>query len=180
MSTYIGKSLVPGETVRYSARLSLWKFWAHFFFGGALTIGMLALLIWTLSHKSADSPPALAWIELFVLLLAIGVFFWPIIARMSTELVITDRRLIVKYGLVSTHSVEIRFGKIETVRVSQGLIGRIFGYGDIIVTGTGSTFDPVRSIKNPMRFRAALGEAMESGVSSGDLQAGRNPGQAMG
>jgi uncharacterized membrane protein YdbT with pleckstrin-like domain len=75
--------------------------------------------------------------------------------------VITDKRLIAKYGVISTHSIEIRFGKIETVRVTQGLVGKLLRYGDIVVTGTGSTFDPIRNISNPMAFREALNRAME-------------------
>jgi uncharacterized membrane protein YdbT with pleckstrin-like domain len=79
--------------------------------------------------------------------------------------VITNKRLIAKYGLISTHSIEIRFDKIETVRVSQGLMGRILNYGDIIVTGTGSTFDPIRGIASATRFRTALNQAMDPGQS---------------
>lgn len=67
-----------------------------------------------------------------------------------------------KFGVTSTQSIEIRFDRIETVRVKQSLMGRILNYGDIVVTGTGSTFDPIPNISKPMKFRAALNDAMEA------------------
>jgi hypothetical protein len=96
------------------------------------------------------------------LVVALCLLVWPFIARRSTELAITDKRLIAKYGVISTQSIEIRFHKIETVRVKQGLFGRMFNYGDIVVTGTGSTFDPIRNIANAKIFRNALNQAMEA------------------
>jgi uncharacterized membrane protein YdbT with pleckstrin-like domain len=80
--------------------------------------------------------------------------------------VITSKRLIAKFGVLSTQSIDIRFDRIETVRVKQSLMGRIFNYGDIVVTGTGSTFDPIPNIANPMGFRAALNQALETAPSS--------------
>jgi uncharacterized membrane protein YdbT with pleckstrin-like domain len=120
------------------------------------------------SYTGSTPPPAGAiFIFGLLLLVAIALLTWPFIVRGSTELVITDKRLISKYGVISTHSIEIRFGKIETVRVTQGLVGKILSYGDIMVTGTGSTFDPFRDIANPMAFRAALNQAMELHGSDG-------------
>ena len=37
----------------------------------------------------------------------------------------------------------MNLAKIESVRVEQTVMGRLFGFGSIIVTGTGSTMDPV-------------------------------------
>ena len=39
------------------------------------------------------------------------------------------------------------------VRVDQGLLGRLLGYGTIVVTGTGGTNEPFASIANPLEFR---------------------------
>jgi uncharacterized membrane protein YdbT with pleckstrin-like domain len=168
MGTYIDKNTGPNETVRYTARVSLWKFSLYFLVGGLLTAGLLPMFIVTLTMPStgAESKPV-SYVVGLLLMLAILIFIWPFIARWSTELAITDKRLIAKYGVVSTRSIEIRFDKIETVRVTQGLFGKVFRYGDMVVTGTGSTFDPILSIANPMAFRAALNQAMESKTSDG-------------
>jgi uncharacterized membrane protein YdbT with pleckstrin-like domain len=98
--------------------------------------------------------------------ISLGVLLAPLISRKSTELVVTDRRVIAKFGLVSTHSVEIRLDKVESVRVQQGLTGKIFNFGDIMITGTGTTFDPIPKIARPLAFRNALNEAMERHTGS--------------
>ena len=60
------------------------------------------------------------------------------IRRRATEIVVTDRRVIFKRGVLSRHTVEMNVSKIETVDVEQGLAGRIWGYGTVMIRGTGS------------------------------------------
>jgi len=157
---YVEGGLSQGEAVRYTARLSLWKYPGHFLIGAALALTGVVKSLTSLNHVDGGGGTVF-----FLILLLVGVlvFLWPLVARRSTELVITDRRLIAKYGVISTQSIEIRFDKIETVRVSQGLLGRLLNYGDVVVTGTGSTFDPIPGIADALRFRTALNDAMESG-----------------
>lgn len=180
MGNYVDKNIGPGEAVRYTARVSLWKFSFNFLAGGLLTVFSLPSFIGTLIAPSTESGSKMGMTYVFGFLLLLGVLLliWPFIARWSTELVITDKRLIAKYGVVSTHSIEIRFDKIETVRVTQGLVGKLLKYGDIVVTGTGSTFDPIRNIANPMAFRAALNQAMEANESIRDRRPADNPAPA--
>jgi uncharacterized membrane protein YdbT with pleckstrin-like domain len=161
----VDETLSQGEAVRYTARISLWQYPWHFLIGAALTLAGSVKSLASLSHSGADGGGTVFF--LIMLLVGVLVFLWPFLARRSTELVITDKRLIVKYGVISTQSIEIRFDKIETVRVNQGLSGRLLNYGDVVVTGTGSTFDPIRGIADALRFRAALNEAMESGGRAG-------------
>lgn len=170
MGTYVQEGLSEGETVRYAAKLSLYRYWLNFLIGGFFLIVSLSVLFkWFLLPSIAHVAGAMMGLGLsmgIVALLALGVFLWPFLARRRTELVITDKRLIAKFGLLSTQSIEIRLGKIESVRVIQGLIGRMLNYGDIVVTGTGSTFDPIRHIANPLAFRTALNQAMDPGTPS--------------
>jgi uncharacterized membrane protein YdbT with pleckstrin-like domain len=161
MGSYVDKNLGKDETINYSARVSLWKYWFSFLIGGFLAFGALLGLASSLSSKSGDGMLGHKFEAIF-LLIALGVIAWPLIARKSTELVITSKRLIAKFGVASTQSIEIRFDRIETVRVKQSLMGRILNYGDIVITGTGSTFDPIPNISKPMNFRAALNDAMEA------------------
>ena len=67
------------------------------------------------------------------LLLLLGAW----IRRRATEIVVTDRRVIFKRGLISRHTVEMNVSKIETVDVEQGLAGRIWDYGTVLIRGTG-------------------------------------------
>jgi uncharacterized membrane protein YdbT with pleckstrin-like domain len=161
MGSYVDKNLGKDETINYSASVSLWRYWFSFLIGGFFGFGALLGLAASLSSKSGAGMLGSKF-ETAILLIALGVIAWPLIARKSTELVITSKRLIAKFGVTSTQSIEIRFDRIETVRVKQSLMGRILNYGDIVVTGTGSTFDPIPNISKPMKFRAALNDAMEA------------------
>jgi uncharacterized membrane protein YdbT with pleckstrin-like domain len=161
MGSYVEENLGKDETINYSASVSLWKYWFSLLIGACLAIGALLGLAASLTSHSGGGILGPKF-EAILLLIALGIIAWPLIARRSTELVITSKRLIAKFGVTSTQSIEIRFDRIETVRVKQSLMGRILNYGDIVVTGTGSTFDPIPNISKPMKFRAALNEAMEA------------------
>jgi uncharacterized membrane protein YdbT with pleckstrin-like domain len=161
MGSYVDNNLGKDETINYSASVSLWRYWFSFLIGAFFACGALLGLAASLSSKSGAGMLGSKF-ETVILLIALGVIAWPLIARKSTELVITSKRLIAKFGVTSTQSIEIRFDRIETVRVKQSLMGRILNYGDIVVTGTGSTFDPIPNISKPMKFRAALNDAIEA------------------
>lgn len=139
----------------------MWKYWANFLGGAPLLVIALYGAASSFTKLKGDAMGSvLGTLSGLAAIGAAVILLWPFLARKSTELVITDKRVIVKLGLVSTHSIEIRFEKIETVRVTQGLIGRMLNFGDITITGTGSTFDPIPDITNPLAFRAALNQAM--------------------
>ena len=52
--------------------------------------------------------------------------------------------MLIKVGIVNRRSLEMLLSKVETVRVEQSVVGRILGYGTIVVTGTGGTNEPFR------------------------------------
>jgi uncharacterized membrane protein YdbT with pleckstrin-like domain len=167
VGNYVDSNLSQDETVAYSARVSLWKYWFSFLIGGFLVLAALIGFAASVSAKGGTGSMMGSKFNAALLVAGLVVFAWPLIARRSTELVITNKRLIAKSGIVSTQSIEIRFDRIESVRVNQSLLGRILNYGDIVVTGTGSTFDPIPNIASPMQFRTALNQAMEATPRSG-------------
>jgi len=75
------------------------------------------------------------------------------IERRTTELVVTNRRVIAKTGLIRRKTWEINAAKVEGVEVEQGILGRILGYGTVHVKGTGGGIAPVRKIDKPVVFR---------------------------
>lgn len=160
MNSYTEQSLGQGETVRYTAALSLWGYFFNFVIGAIVLLITVAGLMKSFTAPESVRGPFTTTMAILVLV-GVGIILLPFISRKSTELVVTDKRVIAKFGLVSTRSIEIRLDKIESVRVQQGLLGKIFNFGDITITGTGTTFDPVPRIARPLAFRNALNEAME-------------------
>jgi uncharacterized membrane protein YdbT with pleckstrin-like domain len=82
-----------------------------------------------------------------------------IIRNATSEFAVTNRRVIVKVGLIERKTLELNLTKVESIGVDQTLWGRLFDYGTIVVVGTGGTREPFRSIADPLGFRRAVNEA---------------------
>lgn len=95
-----------------------------------------------------------SWIGLFTL----GIY--PTVQRYTDEFVVTDRRIIIKKGLISYFTLEINLERVETVNVHQSILGRILGYGSITIIGTGGTRESFHDISNPLEFRRSFMEVI--------------------
>ncbi len=104
----------------------------------------------------------LHWTVFVSLKALLTLFLLPLVARATSEFAVTNRRVIIKVGLVSRKTVELKLDKVESIGVEQTIPGRIFGYGTIVVRGTGGTNEPFRAIARPLEFRRAVNEATEA------------------
>ena len=84
----------------------------------------------------------------------------------STEIAITNRRVIAKFGFIRRHTIEINLEKVESLRVEQGLMGRFLNYGTIFIGGTGSALAPIPDIADPLVFRRKFMEATNRPLTS--------------
>jgi uncharacterized membrane protein YdbT with pleckstrin-like domain len=80
----------------------------------------------------------------------------PLIDFFTSEFVITNKRIIIKIGLISRRTIELNISKVESVNVDQGVLGRILGYGTISIVGTGGSRSTFTKIANPLAFRKAF------------------------
>jgi uncharacterized membrane protein YdbT with pleckstrin-like domain len=97
--------------------------------------------------------------KIFVSLKAIfTLFIAPLIAQKTSEFVITNKRIIIKVGLVSRRTLEMNLSKVESVNITQSIFGRMFGYGTIVIVGTGGTREPFADISDPLTFRKKFQE----------------------
>jgi uncharacterized membrane protein YdbT with pleckstrin-like domain len=69
---------------------------------------------------------------------------------------VTNKRVIVKRGIVSRNTEEMKLNSIETVEINQGVMGRLFGFGDIKVTGKGISDVVFNRINDPMAVKRAI------------------------
>jgi uncharacterized membrane protein YdbT with pleckstrin-like domain len=109
------------------------------------------------------------WSQFWLLLLGavtlpafgIGLVFliWAWINIKSTEIAITSRRVIAKYGFVKRHTVEINLDKVEALKVEQTVMGRMLNYGTILLSGAGTSVAPMLHIADPLVFRRKFMEA---------------------
>ena len=132
--------LLPREHIEYQARLH-----PIVFLDGALTVavGIAA------ATAFGSSGWLLVIIGLFLLLVA-----W--IKRQTTEIAVTNLRVIYKTGLIRRDTIEMNKNKIESVDVSQSMLGRMLNFGTVTVRGTGASVEPIRKIGAPLQFRRFL------------------------
>lgn len=148
--SYLQRILQPGETLRYVGRLH----WIVYLPGLALFAIAVALAAAIVAAGQLGNfvPYLLIALDL-VMLVSLLTLLAAAVRRWTTEIAVTDRRVIFKRGLIRRHTIEMNMDKVETVDVDQSLVGRLLGYGDIVVRGTGSSIEPFRKIAAPLDFR---------------------------
>lgn len=93
------------------------------------------------------------WVIFFSTRSFLSLFLLPLVDIYSSEFVITNRRVIMKTGLISRSTLEMNLSKIESVNVDQSIMGRILGFGSITLVGSGSTRETFNGISKPIAFR---------------------------
>ncbi len=81
---------------------------------------------------------------------------WTMLKRRTTELAYTDKRIITKFGIIARNTDEIKIGAIESIDIRQGILGRLFNFGSLIISGTGGKLVIVPDVKDVVSFRKAL------------------------
>ena len=139
MASYVDGALIKDEKVVYVGNISIWSL------APLIALGLVLLAAWGL-----------------------GLVFWlaAYIRYKTTELAVTNKRVIAKFGFISRRTVEINVGKVESIQVQQGILGRIFDYGSLVISGAGTPQAPVPGISNPMGFRRAFMEAQDKAFQS--------------
>jgi uncharacterized membrane protein YdbT with pleckstrin-like domain len=69
---------------------------------------------------------------------------------------VTNKRVIFKTGIISRKSEEMKLSSIETVEIDQGIFGRIFGFGNVKVSGRGTSDVLFRTVADPMAVKRAI------------------------
>ena len=150
MSSYIDQNLMNGERVVYRAKLHWIIFkWAILW----LLLGLLLM---------AGRASGGAVLCVFVAI-ALGIVEY--LNFSGSEFGLTNKRVIIKVGVLRRQSLETLLNKIEGVSVDQGILGRILGFGTITVNGTGSTKTPFPKIALPLDFRRQVQEQIEASVN---------------
>src|SRR5215468_11964637 len=149
---YVDQVLQPGETIRRVTSVS----WIGYVRGMIFWLIAIAVLFY-IAPWSQRSPgwELLGWLA-FAALFVVGAIlliehWW---RRFTTEVAVTDRRIISKVGFIKRRTVEMHMDKVESVDVEQTILGRIFNYGDITIRGTGETLETLRMIDHPLEFRS--------------------------
>ena len=161
--SYVTKVLQPGEIVIAKGKYH----WIIYLEAASLLLfGVIAFLALTLTSAGyvvssqiglGGQGLALAALVLLVCLISASASFiraW--FVQWTTELVITDRRVIYKTGFIRRITAEMNMDKVETVNVDQSILGRLLNYGTIHVRGTGTGIEHLHRISGPLELRTAV------------------------
>jgi uncharacterized membrane protein YdbT with pleckstrin-like domain len=168
---YVSKHLSGDETIVHTARLH----WAVFL--STLLVGLLTVLIFGGSivmgtgaggtvGESLPFGALLAGLPalMFVASLVNAAAVW-----ISTEMAVTNRRVIGKTGLISRTSVDLRLRKLESVQLEQSIVGRILGYGTVVFIGSGGSENRFAFVADPEGTRAQVTDAVEAAETAASV-----------
>ena len=146
MGYYVDRVLQPGEQIQYVGRLTWVVYLPGLIF---LIVGLVGLII------SASGQTNLIASAIMGVVFLLGLFstFQAWFKRWTTEIAVTNRRIIYKRGFVRRHTIEMNMDKVESVDVDQSIWGRVFNYGTITVHGTGRGIEPLYKIDSPIELR---------------------------
>ncbi|MEO1014369.1 MAG: PH domain-containing protein [Pseudomonadota bacterium] len=77
----------------------------------------------------------------------------------TTEIVVTTYRFVYKTGLISRDAQEVSLNKIEEINLRQSIWGRMFGYGKLILRGTGVGIIELPNLDDPITVRKTIENA---------------------
>lgn len=138
MMSYVEGALVKDEKIVHVGHISLWSL-SHL-----LGLGIILLPVVGIG------------------LIPLGMAF---VKYKTTELAITSKRVIVKFGFIRRRTIEININKVESIQVDQEILGRIFNFGTLVISGAGTAQAPIAGISEPMAFRKAFIEAQDQARS---------------
>ncbi len=137
--SYIENNLMRGEEIIYQAKVH----WVVFLWPAIWLLVAISLLFFKDTVYAGG----------IVILIAIVTGVNSIIYFLTSEFGITNKRVMVKVGFIRRNSLEVLLNKVEGIQVNQSILGRIMGYGSIIISGTGGTQNPFHKITAPLDFR---------------------------
>ncbi len=153
--SYVEKHLIAGETIQYQTKLHWIVMLGHQGLAAFFVAIGAALLVfhWGANHGAASTSSILIWPAIGAFCIAAILFVIGLIKRNATEMGITNKRVIVKTGLANRRTIELLLSRIESVVVEEPAMGRVLGYGTVIIRGTGGTPEVFEKIAHPLEFR---------------------------
>jgi uncharacterized membrane protein YdbT with pleckstrin-like domain len=162
--SYIDSNLVPDETVVYQTRLHWIVMLGHLLIGCLLLILPGVVVLYYAFRQASIEPATLQIMKVggaALIVAGVIVIIVGMVRRNATEMAVTNRRVVIKTGLANRKTIEMLLNKVETIEVSETVAGRMFGYGTIVVIGTGGTPEPFQKVAHPLEFRNQVQQQIE-------------------
>ena len=163
MAGYVEKTLASDESIVHRAQFN----WTYSFFPVLwFALGATPVVMHLAMQFGAGIPfdeLRSGWL-LSLAAFAVGslILLNHIIILVTTEIVITNFRFVYKRGLIARNTQEVSLGKIEEILLTQTIWGRLFGYGKLVIRGTGAGLITLPNIDTPITVRLKIENARAS------------------
>lgn len=179
------KNLQGGEELLYVPRLHWMYTVRHMVL--SLPFFLLLLIAWAVIKSNAGpgwvmgvntaliTMALIKYVLLAAIIVALLIFVWKIFLYLSTEYGVTNKRLICKKGILRLVVAEIATDRIESIYCLQGLMGRIFRYGTICISGVGGMMKVFYMVSRPYAFRRRIIDIIEKNKTITVIHGGELP-----
>lgn len=151
---YVEKVMQPNERILHSAKLH-WMIYAR-----PLLRLLLALLIVLAVQLEIVAEEVYAFLVMaagvILILASLIEFLLMMIRQMTTEIAVTDRRVIRKAGFLTRETEEMNIQQVESVEIHQNLFAKLFDYGTVQMNGTGHGLERIAYVRDPLGLRSAI------------------------
>ena len=170
---YVEQTLTDGEEILGRSR-DHWSMWllsialllAYVFFlcqrediplyyemgGGILSFDITSMLYWQIFVSNGQ--------EFVTLVGGLVSLIRNFIVQKTSEYVATTRRVVMKTGFIKRSSIELQYQKMEAVMLDQGIVARLWGSGDITISGTGGLRQKFTRLASPFEFRQIIDDQL--------------------
>jgi hypothetical protein len=174
MAGYVEKTLAPGEEILYRVHFN-WTF--SFFPVLWFALGSAPVVMYVLLHYGAFGARVEFedlrigwWFVAGGFLTGLLILLNHLVILWTTEIVVTTYRFVYKTGLISRNTQEVSLNKIEEITLKQSVWGRIFGYGRMVLRGTGVGVIELPNVDDPIDVRRIIEHAKAALRSSSDKE----------
>ena len=163
--SYVEKHLMEGESVAYATGLHWIVLVVPLLLTLVLGVPGIALLILSASKQSGDeaSPQFVMLIggaALFVV--AIVILARAVLMRSAVQMAVTNKRVIARVGVLTRRTIDLLLSRVESVGVQESVVGRMLGYGTVVLRGTGGTPESFDKIASPLEFRTQVQQQIDA------------------
>lgn len=143
--SYIEDNLTESEQIVYKTKIH----WA--IFSGPVISCLLGIL--GVINRNVEF---LFWLTIISPFWGLGVF----LTRYTSEFGLTTQRVMIKVGIIHRRTLDIFLSKVESISVDQSVGGRMLGYGDLIIVGSGGTKEVFKTVNKAIEFRKKVQEQL--------------------
>ena len=149
--SFAQENLLPNEHIIFTAK----RHWIIFTLAVGLTVFALAVAS---TYATYSIPTYL------VSIIAVMEWISSMITYKTSEYVLTNQRILIKIGFIQRQSLETLLQRIASIEVSQSILGRLLGYGTVIIHDTGGSKEGFNSIDDPIRLRKKIQQQIEASI----------------